>query len=44
MYGLAIAGETGVGAVLDTIIAELDLTLGLCGVTSPDQLSPDNLA
>ncbi|WP_375480892.1 alpha-hydroxy-acid oxidizing protein [uncultured Jatrophihabitans sp.] len=44
VYGLAVAGEAGVGAVLDTVIAELDLTLGLCGVTSPDQLSPDNLA
>ncbi|WP_375496718.1 lactate 2-monooxygenase [uncultured Jatrophihabitans sp.] len=44
VYGLAVAGEAGVGAVLDTIIAELDLTLGLCGVTSVAELSRDNLA
>ncbi len=44
VYGLAVDGEAGVGAVLDTVIAELDLTLGLCGVTSVAELSRDNLA
>ena len=44
VYGLSVAGEAGVGAVLDTVLAELDLTLGLCGVTRVDELSRDNLA
>lgn len=44
VYGLSVGGESGVGAVLDTVIAELDLTLGLCGVTSVAELSRDNLA
>jgi lactate 2-monooxygenase len=44
VFGLAVAGEAGVGAVVDTLLAELDLTLGLCGVTSPGELSGDNLA
>ncbi len=30
-YGLALAGAAGVGEVLDNLIAELDLTLGLLG-------------
>jgi len=33
MYGLAVAGETGVREVLTNIAAELDLTLGLSGHT-----------
>ena len=44
VYGLSVAGEAGVGAVLDTVLAELDLTLGLCGVTGVAELSRDNLA
>ena len=43
VYGLAVAGETGVGQVVDDVIAELDLTLGLIGVTALDQLRPDLL-
>ena len=31
VYGLAIAGEAGVSAVLRNILAELDLTMGLSG-------------
>ena len=34
VYGLAIAGESGVHDVLTNILAELDLTLGLLGCTS----------
>ena len=33
MYGLAVAGETGVREVLTNIAAELDLTLVLSGHT-----------
>jgi lactate 2-monooxygenase len=32
VYGLAIAGETGVREVIANILAELDLTLGLAGL------------
>jgi lactate 2-monooxygenase len=34
VYGLAIAGESGVHDVLTNIVAELDLTLGLLGCTT----------
>ncbi|WP_375474693.1 alpha-hydroxy-acid oxidizing protein [uncultured Jatrophihabitans sp.] len=44
VYGLAVAGQEGVAAVLDNLIAELDLTLGLCGVTSIAELGPHLLA
>jgi isopentenyl diphosphate isomerase/L-lactate dehydrogenase-like FMN-dependent dehydrogenase len=33
-----VAGEDGVSHVLKNILAELDLTLALCGLTSPAQL------
>ena len=32
LYGLAVAGEAGVGRVLDLLIAEVDLALALAGV------------
>ncbi len=38
VYGLAIAGEGGVRDVLENVIAEMDLTLGLLGCTSIDAL------
>ena len=34
----------GVEAVLKMVLAELDLTMALCGLTRPDQLGPDCLA
>ena len=34
-YGLAIAGEAGVREVLENLIAEMDLTIGLLGCRSP---------
>ncbi len=43
IWGLALEGQTGVETVLKMILAELDLTMALCGYTSPDQLSPDAL-
>ena len=39
LWGLAAAGEDGVAQVLELLRAELELTLGLCGCTSPSQLS-----
>ncbi|NWN87869.1 MAG: alpha-hydroxy-acid oxidizing protein [Micrococcaceae bacterium] len=43
LYGLAIDGSSGVQSVLDYLIAELDISLGLMGVTSLDQLHSDLL-
>ena len=40
VYGLALAGAEGVRDVIANVLAELDLTLGLSGVTSVADLSP----
>jgi len=42
-YGLAIAGEAGVREVIGNMIAELDLTLALCGVTKAAALNGEAL-
>jgi lactate 2-monooxygenase len=44
IWGLALEGQAGVETVLKMVLAELDLTLALCGYTAPDQLGPDTLA
>jgi lactate 2-monooxygenase len=44
VWGLALAGEAGVEAVLRMVLGELDLTMALCGLTRLDQLGPDCLA
>ncbi len=44
IWGLALEGQAGVETVLKMILAEFDLTMALCGYTSPDQLSPDALS
>ena len=43
LYGLALAGQAGARDVMANIIAEFDLTLGLSGLTSLDELGPDAL-
>ncbi len=43
VYGLAIAGETGVREVLRTVRAELDLTMGLSGCPTIADIGPDNV-
>ena len=43
LYGLALAGQDGVRDVVANVLAELDLTLGLSGVTSVADLGPDLL-
>ena len=43
VYGLALAGERGVVAVLEHLLAELDLTLGLVGCASVGELSRELL-
>jgi len=44
IWGLALEGQAGVETVLKMILAELDLTMALCGYTGPDQLDPAALA
>jgi lactate 2-monooxygenase len=44
LWGLALGGEAGVLAVLRSILAELDLTVGLSGHTSIAQLDSSVLA
>ena len=43
IYGLAIDGEDGVRSVLENVIAELDLTMGLSGFVSVAELGPEVL-
>ena len=43
VYGLAIAGAEGVTEVLSNVLAEFDLTMGLAGCTSVDQIGPECL-
>jgi lactate 2-monooxygenase len=43
-YGLALGGQKGVEAVLQNLIAELDLTLALAGWTHASQLNRDALS
>ena len=40
VYGLALAGEDGVRHVLRCLLAELELTLALSGVTRPSDATP----
>jgi isopentenyl diphosphate isomerase/L-lactate dehydrogenase-like FMN-dependent dehydrogenase len=42
-WGLAVAGESGVREVLLNFLADLDLTLGLSGCSTPADLQPDLL-
>jgi L-lactate dehydrogenase (cytochrome) len=44
VWGLALEGQQGVETVLKMVLAELDLTMALCGYTSPDQLGPEAIA
>jgi L-lactate dehydrogenase (cytochrome) len=44
VWGLTLGGQAGVEAVLKMVLAELDLTMALCGYTSPDQLGSETLA
>jgi len=43
IWGLALEGQEGVEKVLKMVLAELDLTMALCGYTRPDQLEPEAL-
>ena len=43
VYGLGLGGEDGVRHVLRCLLAELELSLSLSGLTHPDQLTPESL-
>jgi L-lactate dehydrogenase (cytochrome) len=43
VWGLALDGQGGVETVLKMVLAELDLTMALCGLTGPDQLGLEAL-
>lgn len=43
VWGLAVAGEQGVRDAVTNFLADLDLTLGLCGFTSLRDLNPSVL-
>lgn len=43
VYGLALDGAAGVSAVIDNVVAELDLTMGLVGVGSVAEITRELL-
>ena len=43
IWGLALDGQAGVETVLKMVLAELDLTMALCGQARPAELGPDAL-
>jgi lactate 2-monooxygenase len=43
VYGLALAGASGVAEVMRNLVAELDITMGLAGVTSIAEITRDTL-
>jgi isopentenyl diphosphate isomerase/L-lactate dehydrogenase-like FMN-dependent dehydrogenase len=44
LWGLALDGQAGVETVLKMVLAELDLTMALCGLTVPEEIGPELLA
>ena len=44
VYGLAIAGRTGVREVIENLAADFDLTMGLAGRRSVSEIGADSLA
>ncbi len=44
VWGLTLGGQAGVEAVLKMVLAELDLTMALCGLTRPGEISAELLA
>ena len=43
VYGLALAGEAGVREVVTNFLADFDLTMGLAGCRSLDEIGPETL-
>jgi lactate 2-monooxygenase len=44
VYGLAVGGEVGVREVLRNLVADFDVTMGLAGYSSVEQIGPEALA
>ena len=44
VYGLALDGEAGVRTVVENVVAELDLTMGLAGCATLAEVGPEALA
>ncbi|MCW2809494.1 MAG: lactate 2-monooxygenase [Marmoricola sp.] len=44
LYGLALAGAAGVTQVIENVVAELDLTMGLVGAATIADITRDLLA
>jgi lactate 2-monooxygenase len=44
LWGLALDGQAGVETVLKMVLAELDLTMALCGLTRPEEIGPELLS
>jgi FMN-dependent dehydrogenase len=44
LWGLALDGQAGVETVLKIVLAELDLTMALCGLTGPEEIGPGLLS
>jgi isopentenyl diphosphate isomerase/L-lactate dehydrogenase-like FMN-dependent dehydrogenase len=44
LWGLALDGQAGVEVVLKMVLAELDLTMALCGLTRLEEIGPELLA
>jgi lactate 2-monooxygenase len=43
VYGLAIAGEAGVKEVLQNIMTDFELTMGLAGCANVSEISSENI-
>ncbi len=43
LWGLAVDGEAGVGAVIDNVIGELDLAMGLAGVSDVNAIGRETV-
>jgi lactate 2-monooxygenase len=43
VWGLAVGGEAGVREVVENLLADFDLTLALCGLSKPSELTRDVL-
>ncbi len=44
LWGLAVAGEAGVAHMFDILRREIDLAMGLCGLSNIAEIGPDILA
>ena len=44
LWGLALDGQAGVETVLKMVLAELDLTMALCGLTGLEEIGPELLS